>query len=127
MKFCFVCVSFGIILDKSTCRRCNIFNLFGKSNKVKKLSQADAKNMLDENKEIILLDVRTPQEHREVHIPNSILLPLDTIKQEAEKKLENKDATIFVYCRSGGRSATASNILASLGYNNIYNIGGIMT
>lgn len=104
-----------------------MFNLFGKSNKVKKLSQADAKKRMDQDKEIILVDVRTPQEHKEVHIPNSLLLPLDTIKKDAEKKLQNKDATIFVYCRSGSRSASASNLLADMGYSNIYNIGGIMS
>lgn len=104
-----------------------MFNIFGKAVKSRCLSQKDAKKKLDEYKEIILIDVRTPQEYKEKHIPNSILLPLDTIKRDSEKKLTNKEATIFVYCRSGGRSATAAATLASLGYSNVYNIGGIMS
>lgn len=41
------------------------------------------------------------------------------------KKLEDKEAIIFVYCRSGNRSATAANILIEQGYKNVYNLGGI--
>lgn len=104
-----------------------MFNIFSKAVKSGHLSQEEAKKKLDEDKEIILLDVRTPQEYKEKHIPNSILLPLDTIKRDSEKKLTNKEATIFVYCRSGGRSATAAATLASLGYTNVYNIGGIIS
>ncbi|MGB7604133.1 MAG: rhodanese-like domain-containing protein [Lutisporaceae bacterium] len=104
-----------------------MFNIFGQASKIRSLSQEDAKKKLNEDKDIILLDVRTPEEYKEKHIPNSILLPLDTIKRDSEKKLTNKEATIFVYCRSGGRSATAVATLANLGYTNVYNIGGIMT
>jgi rhodanese-related sulfurtransferase len=91
------------------------------------LKQEEAKINLDADKSIILLDVRTPEEYADVHIPGSILIPLDTLQNAAEKKLTDKDATIYVYCRSGNRSASASKILADLGYKNIYNIGGIAT
>lgn len=104
-----------------------MFNIFGKASNIRSLSQENAKKKLNEDKEIILLDVRTPQEYKEKHIPNSLLFPLDTIKRDSEKKLTNKEATIFVYCRSGVRSATAVTTLVNLGYTNVYNIGGIMT
>ena len=52
-------------------------------------------------------------------------MPVDTIKAESVKNLEDKEATIFVYCRSGNRSATAANILIEQGYKNVYNLGGI--
>jgi rhodanese-related sulfurtransferase len=39
--------------------------------------------------------------------------------------LTDKEKVIFVYCRSGNRSTTASNILAELGYTKVYNLGGI--
>jgi rhodanese-related sulfurtransferase len=91
------------------------------------LKQEEAKKNLAADKSIVLLDVRTPEEYAVGHIPGSILIPLDTLENEAEKKLTDKDATIYIYCRSGNRSASASEILADLGYKNIYNIGGIAT
>jgi len=91
------------------------------------MKQDEAKRNLDQNDSIILVDVRTPQEYAEVHIPGSKLIPLDTIKKDAEKLLSDKDATIYVYCRSGNRSSQAARILADLGYSKVYNIGGITT
>lgn len=89
------------------------------------LNPEEAKKRLDSEDEIILLDVRTKEEYETGHIKDSKLLPLDNLEDEAEDKLKDKEATIFVYCRSGNRSVTASNILVKLGYKNVYNIGGI--
>ena len=89
------------------------------------MKQDEAKRNMDTDKEIILVDVRTPEEYAEIHIPGSILIPLDTIEAEAGNKLKDKDGTIYVYCRSGNRSTSASKILADLGYTKVYNIGGI--
>jgi len=71
-----------------------------------------------------LLDVRTPGEFREGHIPGSINIPLQTI-DKAITLIENKDSPIFVYCRSGARSAQACSALKHLGYNNTKDLGGI--
>lgn len=89
------------------------------------LSHEEANNMMNQYKGIMLVDVRTPQEHQEVRIPGSLLLPLDELENEAEELLTDKEAKIFVYCRSGRRSAAAAKILVELGYKNVYNIGGI--
>lgn len=91
------------------------------------MKQDVAKRNLQEDSSITLVDVRTPEEYADLHIPGSVLMPLDTIKKEAEKKLDSKEATIYVYCRSGNRSATATKILEELGYTKVYNIGGITT
>jgi rhodanese-related sulfurtransferase len=91
------------------------------------MKQDEAKRNLEEDSSIILIDVRTPQEYAELHIPGSVLIPLDSIKGEAENKLVNKEDTIYVYCRSGNRSASAAKILVELGYAKVYNIGGITT
>lgn len=89
------------------------------------LKQDEAYLNMREDKSIVLLDVRTPQEYAEVHIPGSILIPLDKIKDEAKDKLTDKNALIYVYCRSGNRSDSAAKILVELGYTKVYNIGGI--
>lgn len=84
-----------------------------------------AKDMLDKGEGLVLLDVRTPEEYAEGHIQNSKLLPLQELRQRAEKELP-KDSTIVVYCRTGVRSAQASQILVDLGFREVYNVlGGI--
>lgn len=72
----------------------------------------------------ILLDVRTPVEYREGHIPGSINLPLQSL-DNADEIIENIDTPIFVYCHSGARSRQAMRILQTIGYSNVMNIGGI--
>ena len=86
----------------------------------------EAKKRLDSGESIILLDVRTEEEYREKHIPASLLLPLSDLDDKAESEIPDKDATLFVYCRSGNRSATASKILVNLGYTKVYDLGGII-
>jgi len=90
------------------------------------IAPEEVKKRLDSEERIILLDVRTKEEYESGHIEGSILIPVDNLKEEVEKKLEDKEIPIFVYCRSGNRSTTASNILVSLGYKNVYNLGGII-
>lgn len=72
----------------------------------------------------ILLDVRTPQEYREGHIPGSQNVPLQTI-DKVGAVAENKDTPLYVYCHSGGRSRQAVQRLVQMGYRNVNNIGGI--
>ena len=96
------------------------------SGQYKNISPQEAKRRLEIGDEIFLLDVRTPAEYFETHIPSSILIPVDMIEEEALTRLPNKDATIFVYCRSGRRSVTASVALVKMGYTSVYNLGGII-
>ena len=73
----------------------------------------------------ILLDVRTPEEFADGHIPGSRNLPLSELARIKEKIFE-KDTPIFVYCHSGSRSQQAAAALKQMGYCNIKNIGGII-
>ncbi|OFI06977.1 thiosulfate sulfurtransferase PspE precursor [Clostridium acetireducens DSM 10703] len=91
----------------------------------KTISPEKAKEKISSNKNIIILDVRTKKEYRKEHIPNSVLIPLNILDREVENKIPNKDSTIFVYCRTGNRSKSASNILIKKGYMNVYDLGGI--
>jgi len=72
----------------------------------------------------MLLDVRTPKEYAEGHIPESRNIPLQTISSAAGIA-NNKDTPLFVHCLSGARSRQATEILKQLGYTNVTNIGGI--
>ena len=77
-----------------------------------------------ETENAVLLDVRTPQEYREGHIPGSTNVPLQTIDKVASVT-ENKDTVLFIYCYSGARSRQATAMLQNMGYTNVTNIGGI--
>lgn len=92
---------------------------------VVKINAEEAKSRLDREDKIIIVDVRTPAEYNEAHIKNSVLLPLDSIRDNAAAVIPDKDAVYFVYCRSGVRSATAAAQLVEMGYKNIYDLGGI--
>jgi phage shock protein E len=100
-----------------------MFNFLFK-NSVEKISASDAKERLKADKRIVLIDVRTESEHFTKRIPSSINIPLDKI-MTIESVIPNKDSTLFVYCLSGGRAASACNQLSKMGYKNIYNLGGI--
>lgn len=90
------------------------------------ITPADAKARLKAGEDITLLDVRTAHEYESGHITGSILLPLDELETRAPKLLKDKDAVIFVYCRSGRRSKIAAEMLAGMGYTQVYDLGGII-
>ena len=94
-------------------------------NSYRQISMDEAVTMMEEESGYIILDVRTPEEYRERHIPNAINIPNETIGSEDIQELPDKDQLILVYCRSGNRSKQASGKLAELGYTNIVEIGGI--
>ena len=94
-------------------------------NSYRQISMDEAVTMMEEESGYIILDVRTPEEFRERHIPNAINIPNETIGPEDIQELPDKDQLILVYCRSGNRSKQASGKLAELGYTNIVEIGGI--
>jgi len=80
------------------------------------------------DKGIFLLDVRSPDEYREMHVPaTNRLIPVEELKKRINelKGLENNE--IYIICRSGRRSKKASEILTSNGFKKVFNIkGGIL-
>ncbi len=73
----------------------------------------------------IILDVRRDDEFAEGHIPNAVNIANEDITDTEPEGLPDKDQTIYVYCRRGNRSKEASKKLASMGYKNIIEFGGI--
>ncbi len=76
-------------------------------------------DLLNSDSNAFLLDVRTQSEWDEEHIAESYLIPHDQIDSRSSELPEDLDAPIYVYCRSGNRSQTASQSLIDLGYTNI--------
>jgi rhodanese-related sulfurtransferase len=87
------------------------------------VSTEEAKELID-NQEVVVLDVRTTEEFQAGHIPNATLLPLQELEQRLSELI--KDESYLVVCRSGNRSAQASEILTNNGFKNIYNMTGGM-
>jgi len=75
---------------------------------------------------LVILDVRTREEFDTGHIRKAILIPHTELEQRIDELAEHKDHEIIVYCRLGGRSATASGILDAHNFSKVYNmLGGI--
>ncbi len=95
-------------------------------NSYTKISAVEAKTIIDEKEDVLILDVRMPEEFAEGHLENALLIPDYELDTRAEEELSDKDALILVYCRSGRRSAAAAGKLAAMGYTNIHDMGGIL-
>ena len=90
------------------------------------ITAEQAKNIMDTEKDYVIIDARTEEEFAEGHIEDAILIPEYEIAERAEKELPDKEQLILVYCRSGRRSKIASEELVKLGYTNVKEFGGII-
>lgn len=99
-----------------------------KTNEYTKITPKEAKEMMDtlSSEDFIILDVRTEEEHNDGHIEGAILIPNTELKELAVGLIPNKETTLFVYCRSGNRSASAAKDLLDMGFTSVYDFGGIM-
>ena len=95
-------------------------------NTYRQVTSERAMEMMQTEKDYIILDVRTAEEYSEGHIPNAINVPNESIGTEEIPSLPDKNQLIMVYCRSGRRSKEASQKLVGLGYTNIVEFGGII-
>ncbi|BCV67088.1 sulfurtransferase [Shewanella carassii] len=75
----------------------------------------------------MLVDVRTPEEYAEGHLPEAINIPFEQIVEVFAKQGIAKDTPVVVYCRSGRRSGIAKESLDNAGYQAVYNGGGYYT
>ena len=96
-----------------------------KEQSYRQINMDEAIAMMEAESDYIILDVRTPEEFSEKHIPGAINIANETIGSEEIPEVPDKDQLILVYCRSGNRSKQASEKLVALGYTNIIEFGGI--
>lgn len=88
----------------------------------------EVRMMIDnENEDVFILDVRTLREYYGElgHIPSALLIPHNELEGRLAELSEHKDKKIIAYCRTGVRSAIASEILSKNGYD-VYNMTGGM-
>lgn len=75
---------------------------------------------------IVIVDVRTPEEYQQGHVPNAINVPLSEIVDNPAILASSKEKSIVLYCRSGYRAGKAANALQKDGYENLRHLEGDM-
>lgn len=90
--------------------------------------QAAYRRWRSDPKHAILLDVRTQEEYDKWNIPGALHVPIAEKNFGAlvEAKIPDRNADIFLFCRSGRRTEPAAEILRARGYKKLYNLGGII-
>jgi len=86
------------------------------------ITVAEAKEMIENRPEVVILDIRNPQELREGAIEGSTLVPFWAIMQN--KLTLPKETPIMLVCAVGGRSFAAGQMLVKYGYKEVYNVSG---
>ncbi len=74
---------------------------------------------------VMWIDVRTPTEYEQGHLPQAIQIPYDGIAAGVAKLQLPKDTPIYLYCGSGHRAGIAQQSLQQLGYTHVTNAGGL--
>ena len=100
-------------------------SLFGTAEKKYENIKADEfLKIAENNKDAIILDVRTPAEVAGGKLNGAI--NIDIFSRDFQSKINklDKDKTYLIYCRSGNRSGQACNTMAGLGFTNLYNLAG---
>ena len=89
---------------------------------VPQIDAEGVKKAIDTKEDIVLVDVRTPQEFAKGHIAGSINMPVAEVENKAEKVLPDKSKTMYVYCLSGSRSIQAVSTMIKIGYTRAYSM-----
>jgi len=90
------------------------------------ITPQQAKILLENDENVTLLDVRTPEEFRTGHLRGAILIPLKKLETNLDKLSPFKNKKIIVYCQSGNRSVSASRILEKNGFTPLNVKSGII-
>ena len=90
-----------------------------------KITAEEAKALIDEGG-VIVVDVRTPKEYADGHVPGALNIPNEDIESTQPSQLGSTDDKLIVYCRTGVRSKQASDKLVALGFTEVNDMGGIV-
>ncbi len=89
------------------------------------LSQEEWALKLAEDANAVILDVRTEDECNEGFIPNAVFNDIYGGQAFVYRLDElDKSKNIYVYCKSGGRSGQACQVMSQLGFENVFNLEG---
>jgi rhodanese-related sulfurtransferase len=90
--------------------------------KVNNVSGEEAYNIINENKDVIILDVRTKEEYDNGHLHGAKLIPVGVLSSRISELEKFREKPILVYCASGGRSPQAVKYLLQGEFSQIYHL-----
>ena len=95
------------------------------NNEVKEIDVNDLNTRIQEDKNLVILDVREPFEYEICHLDESTLIPLGNLESELDSL--DKSKNYVVHCKLGGRSAKAVELMQNNGFKNVENLKGGIT
>jgi rhodanese-related sulfurtransferase len=91
------------------------------------LDSSEFLQKLKDDKNGVLLDIRTPMEYNQGHIPNATLMNIHSASFADDIQKLDRNKNYYLYCRSGNRSYHAGQLMKKLGFKNVYNlVSGIL-
>jgi len=87
----------------------------------REMTAAEAAAFVTQEKPLVL-DVRTPAEFKNGHLPNALLIPVQELQRRLGELATYRDRDILVYCATGNRSTVASKIMIDRGFTRIVNM-----
>lgn len=121
-KTLFLSAALGALLAASPFAATDVFAM-----DYKDITAQQAHEMMASGAKLRIIDVRSPAEFAQGHIPEAVNVPLGQIQAgKIPFIMADKNATYLLYCRSGRRSGVAAGTLAGNGWKNVYNFGGIL-
>lgn len=94
---------------------------------VKEMTIAQFNKKQEAEEDFVVIDVREDHEWEEGHITDALHIKRGNLETEIEGAVPNKSSLIILYCRSGGRSTAAAQMLQQMGYENVYSLQGGIT
>ncbi len=91
-------------------------------NRFRSISGAEAQELIQQKKDLLVIDVRTPQERSQVRLPDSMFMPVGEVMRG--RLAVPKEQPLLVVCAVGGRSYVAGRTLQAMGHREVYNLDG---
>lgn len=92
--------------------------------RVPRCTPAEAAELLRKSPEVLLLDVREPEEHARGAVPGAVNIPRGVLEMRIGQLCDDPERPILVHCAAGGRAALAARTLREMGYRNVRCIDG---
>ena len=91
--------------------------------RIREVSPKDVQAMRAKKENVVILDVREPNEWNLGHVPGAVHIPRGMLESKVEQSIP-RDRKLVVYCAAGNRSALAADTLQQMGYGNVTSMAG---